>query len=68
MAQEKRKPDWNIRAKTVSRDENGKVKGEFWHDCGAGWDNEVGIGLKLTTLPVANWDGSLLLLRPKSDE
>jgi hypothetical protein len=68
MAQEKRKPDFNVRVKVVNRDENGKVKGEYWHDAGAAWTNEVGIGVKLTMLPAANWDGSLLLLAPKDDE
>jgi len=58
MAQEKRKPDYKARVKV----------GEFWHDAGAAWNNDKGIGVKLTMLPVGEWDGSLLLLPPKDDE
>lgn len=53
------KPDFNVRVKV----------GEYWYDAGAAWNNEKGIGVKLTMLPVSGeWDGSLLLLPPKEGE
>jgi hypothetical protein len=54
------KPDFNVRAK----------QGEYWSTVGAAWNvKDGGISVRLNTIPVGkDWDGSLLLLKPKDEE
>jgi hypothetical protein len=54
-----RRPDWNVRAQINGR----------WEQLGAAWnlDDKDGVSIKLTMIPVG-WDGSCVLLKPKSDE
>lgn len=53
------KPNFNVRAKI----------GEHWQTIGAAWNvKDGGVSVRLNTIPVGNWDGSLLLLPPKEEE
>ena len=60
MAQESKKPDFNVRAKN----------GAYWMTIGAAWNvKDGGVSIRLNTIPVGrDWDGSLLLLPPKDEE
>ena len=59
MSKKGNPPDFNVRAKV----------GEYWLSCGAAWKvKDDGISIRLNTVPVGDWDGSLLLLKPKEEE
>ena len=52
------KPDYAVRVKM----------GERWETIGAAWNSKNDtISVKLNTIPVANWDGSVLLVKPKEE-
>lgn len=53
------KPDFSVRVKV----------GGFWYDTGAAWHAKNGcISVKLKVLPIGqDWDGSILLVKPKVD-
>jgi hypothetical protein len=52
-------PDYNVRAKV----------NEYWFTIGAAWAvKDGGISIRLNSVPVGEWDGSLLMLPPKEDE
>lgn len=54
------RPDFSVRAKV----------GEIWITVGAAWNSRNDtISLRLNTMPVGkDWDGSLLLVKPREED
>jgi hypothetical protein len=61
---EGRKPDYIVRIKEDS-------DGSYWFTGGAAWsmtNGKEGFAVRLTKIPVGNWDGSFILVKPISDD
>ena len=57
------KPDFLVKAKQSPDSEFFNILGAAWK-----WKNGDGYVVKLHSVPVGQWDGSLLLTPPKEDE
>lgn len=64
------RPDFILRARQAP-DKDGKPS-EFFQTIGAAWSLEVNgqqaYSVKLQSIPVGGWDGSLIMLPPKAED
>lgn len=52
-------PDFNVRAKV----------NDYWMTIGAAWRvKDDGISVRLNAIPVGEWDGSVLLMKPLEEK